>query len=72
MSPRQRVTIPTSDSYAVQIERRLPWLFVATVWWLRPDGEQDPVELATFRALTRARAKRQAARFVAQREEVAA
>jgi hypothetical protein len=71
LEARERVTIPTSDSYAVQIERRRPWLVVATVWWLCA-GEEDPVELATFRAVTRAGAKRQSARFVAQRQEVAA
>ena len=66
------MTIHSTESYAVEIERRRPWLSVATVWRLRPGEEQAAVELATFRALTRAGAKRQAGRFVAQRRGVAA
>ena len=64
------VQIP--ETYAVHIERRRPWLSVASVWWIRPEEDRPPVGLATVQALTRTGAKRRAARFVAQQLELAA
>jgi hypothetical protein len=66
------VTSQLTESYAVEVERRHLWLAVATVWALRQGEADAPVELASFRSLTRAGAKRQATRFVAERQAVAA
>jgi hypothetical protein len=56
------------ETYAVELERRAPWWWVAHVSLVR-DG--DAIELIDVRALSSRGARRRAARFISVRDDLA-
>ena len=61
-----------TESYIVDVERRRPWLHVATVRVVMSGAQGESAPLVSLRALTRRGARRRAGRFVALRRSLIA